>query len=522
MRHAGKLASWIAGKFGYTHRDSSADRRPIIVRGFNAAAVNRLTQNWTTTNLSSDAELRYALPTLRARSRDQAINNDYAKKFIHLCKINVVGPSGVTLQVRPKDDNGLIDKPAGQAIEAAWREWGSAPNCDVTGRLSWLDIQKLFIESIMRDGEVIIRLARGYAGNKFKFALQLLEADHLDETLNTELPNGAIIRMGVELNEWRRPVAYHILTKHPGDWAYTASIRTQNRERIPADEIIHAYLTDRIGQTRGIPWMACAMTRLNNLGAYEEAEIIASRVSASKMGIVYTPSGTDYQGDDKQDNNIIQEVEPGLITQLPHGWEFKEFDPTHPGQNFEGFIKATLRGIASGLGVSYNSLASDLESVNYSSMRAGSIEERDAWKILQAFTIQTLCQPIFAEWLKLSILVQAIPLPNVKSDKYSAAYWQPRGWDWVDPMRDEEANILAINNGLKSRTMIAMERGFDLEDIADQLAAEEKMFKEKGVALAKPNQPSVGVSVSADADDDASADDKEKSKGGKLYAVSQQ
>jgi len=141
------------------------------------------------------------------------------------------------------------------------------------------------------------------------------------------------------------------------------------------------------------------------------------------MGIVYTPSGTDYQGDDKQDNNIIQEVEPGLITQLPHGWEFKEFDPTHPGRTSRAY-QGTLRGIASGLGVSYNSLASDLESVNYSSMRAGSIEERDAWKISRLHH-SDLCQPIFAEWLKLSILVQPYPC-KCQIRQYSAAYCSPR------------------------------------------------------------------------------------------------
>ncbi|MBT7026249.1 MAG: phage portal protein [Verrucomicrobia bacterium] len=44
-------------------------------------------------------------------------------------------------------------------------------------------------------------------------------------------------------------------------------------ERIPASEIIHPFITDRIAQTRGTPWMVSAMTRLQMLGAYEEAEL---------------------------------------------------------------------------------------------------------------------------------------------------------------------------------------------------------------------------------------------------------
>ncbi|MCK7513853.1 MAG: ATP-dependent Clp protease proteolytic subunit [Desulfobacterales bacterium] len=53
--------------------------------------------------------------------------------------------------------------------------------------------------------------------------------------------------------------------------------------RIPAEQILHTFITERINQPRGVPWMHSAMTRLNNLGAYEEAEIVAARIGAAKM-----------------------------------------------------------------------------------------------------------------------------------------------------------------------------------------------------------------------------------------------
>ncbi|MCI0539082.1 MAG: phage portal protein [Verrucomicrobiales bacterium] len=71
------------------------------------------------------------------------------------------------------------------------------------------------------------------------------------------------------------------------------------------------------------------------------------------------------------------EVSPGQFETRPVGFEFQTFDPQHPTQAFPFFVKTFLRGIASGLGVSYNTLANELEGVNFSSIRAGVSDERE-------------------------------------------------------------------------------------------------------------------------------------------------
>ena len=85
------------------------------------------------------------------------------------------------------------------------------------GRLSWCDSQKLAIKSVARDGELLIRHVTGRdVPNPFNYAFQLLEPDQLDEDFTAILPNGNFVFMGIEHNRWGRPVAYHILTQHPG------------------------------------------------------------------------------------------------------------------------------------------------------------------------------------------------------------------------------------------------------------------------------------------------------------------
>ena len=77
------------------------------------------------------------------------------------------------------------------------------------------------------------------------------------------------------------------------------------------------------------------------------------------------------------------DAEAGSFGVLPPGYKFESWDPDYPHQNYENFVKARLRSIASGLGIAYHTLANDLSDVNFSSARAGTLEERDNWIVLQ-------------------------------------------------------------------------------------------------------------------------------------------
>ncbi|OPY74728.1 MAG: Phage portal protein, lambda family [Syntrophorhabdus sp. PtaU1.Bin058] len=470
--------------------------RTNIKRAYAAAAMNRLTADWPTNNLSSDAEIRIDLKALRARSRNLSINTDHGRRFIWMVVSNVVGARGVGLSMRVKDANDSLDTVANKLIVDAFTRWAKRGTCDVTGELSWIDVQRLAMMNIPRDGEVIIRKVRGF-DNPFAFALQLIEADHLDDTLNQSLPNGNEIRMGVERDPWGRPVAYHILTQHPGEYMYKAN---GNRyERIPATDINHAYVKERITQSRGVPWMHASMPRMKNVSGYEDAEIIGARASASKMGIVQSPKGNEFAGDDVDEKgNVIQEVEPGTVTQLPKGWEWKEFDPTHPAGNFGPFMKATLRSIASGLLVSYEGLTGDLEGVTYSSIRAGLLAERDIWRLFQKWFIDTVLTDIFESWLKMALFTQQIKLPFSKYEKFNSPIWRPRGWAWVDPLKDITALEKGIALGVDSRTNALLEEGESLEETFEELATEEKLADEKKISIKPGTTQSIDQALLTD------------------------
>ena len=453
-------------------------------RSYSAAAIGRLTNDWTTSSGTPDQELKAALRILRARSRNLVANNDYGKRFLNILKTNVVGAQGIGLQVRAKDSGGQLDVGANNMLESAFKDWGKVGSCTVDGKMSWIDCQKLFLETVAKDGEVIVKPIPGWKHNKYGFALQFIEADHLDENYSTVLQSGNEVRLGIEFDKWGRPVRYNMLKKHPGELLSGQVYHLSKYDQIPADAIIHKFLIERPRQSRGVPWMVTPMLRMKILDGYEEAELVASRTAASKMGFFKSPDGDGYTGDDQDDDEItITEAEPGLFEQLPAGVDFVKWDPDHPTTAFDAFSKSILRGIASGLNVSYVTLANDLEGVNYSSIRQGALDDRDAWRVLQTWIVEHFCQQIWELWLNMALTTGAVPLPPGKYEKFNNVIWRPRGWQWVDPDKEGKANERAVSDGFKSLQDVASEQGRDIADIFEALKNEKELAEQYGLKL---------------------------------------
>lgn len=445
-------------------------------RQYQAAKLERLTASWSTTQQSINKDLQQGGKVLRTRARDLSVNNDYARKYMQMVVSNVVGSNGIGLQVKSKTPKGKLNTKANRQVEQGWKEWNNARNCAFDTRLSFVEMQRLFIETAARDGEVLVRIIRD--DSKFGLKLQFLDSNRLNEELNKELADGACIKMGIEFDYTGKPIAYHI-NQYLDDQIYNHGVT----ERIPAENMIHCFMGERPEQIRGATWMASAMSRMQMLGAYEEAELVAARIGACKMGFYTSEAGDSYIGEEDHEGNLISQAEAGIFEQLPAGTSFTAFDPTHPTSAFKDFNKAILRGISSGLGVAYNSLSSDLEGVSYSSIRSGTIEERDQWRVKQSWMINHFMMPIYERWLSMQLLTNSIGLGMTQYESLLDVRWQAKSWNWVDPLKDIKASVEGINAGIKTRSEVISEQGGDIEDVFDQLAYEQELAKEKGLNL---------------------------------------
>lgn len=495
-------------------------------RSFDAAQFTRLTEDWYAPLTTGDSELRTRIRTIRNRMRELRRNNPYARRFLQSLENNVFSADGVTLQMKAGDWATIkdpvtkkskaefkLDDYANRVIETAWYDWARDPL--ISGGMSLGAAMRVALTNTACDGDTLTKFLRGTQFNKYGFALQLFEGDIIDDLRNDSVRGqgaqptpGNQVRMGVEVNPYMRPVAYWLLQNYPGDWQYwgTNGIWSDRFEAVTNDQpnFVHLFVKERITLVRGISWMVTAGAPMQMLDGFDEAAVVAARTGASKMGFFQrpVPDGAHYAGDDDGVGNLQMDAEPGAFEELPYGMEFKEWNPAYPSEAYAHFVKACLRRIASGLGMSYNTLASDLEGVNYSSLRAGVLDEREQYKAIQTWFIDRWLRPVFEAWLEAALLSGQINLPFTKLAKFNAPTFRPRRWDWVDPMRDVQADILAINNRLKTRNQVIAENGQgDFEDTIDEIAREEKYAADKGVNFPAieqtPQQIKTGASVQA-------------------------
>jgi lambda family phage portal protein len=461
----------------------------IARRSYAAAEVNNLTASFSGEHVSINEDLERSLRVMRSRSRQLYKDNDYVKKFMRMVQNHVVGPNGFTLSVPCLRADGSIDEADKAVVEKAFAKWSKRGVCDVTGRLSRTQLERLLALMWARDGEFIVRRVRDRSLNVFGYALQVLDPVLLDESYRADFPDGRRIRLGVETNTWGRPIAYHFR-------ADVESAFGAKRVRVPADEIWHHFIQEEPGQVRGVPWIHSAMRRLNDLGGYIQAAIIAARVGASNAGFFIPPAdstgnagalASDTTTDGEGNTELVRDATPGTFEELPPGYDFKQFDPDYPHQNFGAFVKAMLQGVSSGMGADYVTLANDLEGVNFSSIRSGKLEVQDEWMCLQGSFKEAFHDPLGPEWLTMGFVSgELAPLPVSKFEKFNVFVWQGRRWPWVDPFKDAQARVLEIDNGLNSYSGVMRELGRDPDTVWREL---EKDKQRIGKLLNKPAAP---------------------------------
>ena len=233
----------IAGFLGYA--------RPVRSTGFAAAQVDRLTAALAQETRNINDVLRYDLRRLRARSRQAAQNNPYARRFVKMVVNNVAGPTPFRLQSKVKFKTGNLDTTANRRMEEEWGLWGKVGNCELSGRHSLSEILRLLVKILATDGELLLRRYRGKEYGRHGYQVQLIDVDRLDDMKNQALPGGGAIHMGVQVDAQNRPVGYHLLKRKPAHWISGARGET---EFVPADDVLHVFIPDAAEQVRGIPW----------------------------------------------------------------------------------------------------------------------------------------------------------------------------------------------------------------------------------------------------------------------------
>ncbi len=438
------------------------------LRKYEGASVGRRTKNWRTPSSSANTEIAQSLPALRNRSRALVRDNCYAKRGISVIRENVVG-TGIIMQV-----NGPSESKS-RKIDSLFDSWAEETWIDYDGRHDIYGLQSLAITAVAESGEVLIRRRRPKSSDNIPVPLQLqvLEADHLDGSINAEPAKGNTIIQGIEFDSNGQRVAYHLTSDHPGD-QNTYKKSTQS-VRIPASDILHLYDCSRAGQVRGVPWLAPAIIKLRDLDEFEDAQLIRQKIAACFSAFV-EDSEFASESNPIVDKPLVDRVEPGIIEHLPAGKKITFGIP--PGvQGYKEFITTHLMAIASALGVTYEALTGDLSQVNFSSARMGWLEfQRNITGWQQRIMVAQFLRPLWG-WF-----VQAASLAGYDPARLYPAMTMPRR-EMIDPTKEIQATIKAIRAGLMTLPEAIKMYGYDAHKQLAEIAATNTEIDKLGLTL---------------------------------------
>jgi lambda family phage portal protein len=415
--------------------------------------------DWVSVNANDpNEETKSAIAPGREKVRSLAQNNPYALKAINVVVSETVG-SGIVPNIQGRN------KTETKLLQQLWKEWADTTNCDYYGQQNFYALQASVMKSIVESGEAL--LIKGLEQNGPK--LKQLEADYID----TNRDDGNV-KQGIELDQKERRTKYWLFTKHPGG-------KLASAESIPVDakQVIHAYRKDRPGQLRGITWAHAVVEKLKDFDDYQYATLVRQKIAACFGGFITTPdSGGGLTASQlKAKRQAEFDLQPNTWRYLNPGEDVKLASP--PGvDGYDSFNRETLRAIANGFGVSYESLSGDYSQSNYSSSRMGHLQMRKnieswRWNII----VPQFCEPafeMFKEWVRLT---KGIKPESIKCE------WVPPAYSMIDPSKEIESLKKEVRAGFKSYGQALLELGQDPERTLEEVAKWNLEFDNAKVVL---------------------------------------
>ncbi len=460
-----------------------------MYRTFAAGESSGADQNFRPRLRSGDADVKRAYKLVTARCRDQAQNNPLISGAIERICANVIR-TGVHPQFKFKTSDDKLDR----LVNGRWRKlfnrWSHY--CDFSGHDSYGALQRLGLRHMWSDGQYLIhRVYDTSMVGIVPLRLELLEFDQLDAMVDGVLPTGNVARKGIEYDPATgRPLAYHLLDHHPGDYLAIGSRVTSNR--VPASEIIHVWDRKRISQYSGISWMVAVVMEAYRMEDFRHITQDAARTQAMLFGFLKSafpgfnlgpgiPTGgqtSPFSPAATGADDAPTEFQPNSIQKVPTGTEVAWSSPTHPGQNYEPFVKDSQRWQSAGVGMSFEAYTNNYTDSSYASARSGSLEERLSYRSQQRFVEEKINRKIMAWFIEAAFIAQLAPvqMPGYAKDPHlyhEMAEGQFPGWGWVDPTNDANAAEKLLSLTLDTRRRQSAQRGQDWDEDLDTLMDEE-------------------------------------------------
>ena len=469
----------------------------VLNKGYSHAGASHTKRNLKGFVVSSGSpaeDIDYNNYTLRQRSRILFQSAPVATAALKRQRTNIVGPG---LRLKCAIDRDVLGLTEAQAeawerhTQAEFALWANRKQtCDATGVNTFYGIQQLVALAWPMSGDVFTLIEREEPTKFAPYSLRLrvLEADRVRtpdtlESVNAgtvvaplaglttaRLENGNTIYDGVEVNPRGKIVAYHIANTYPYhmDAVETKFARvTAYGENTGLPNILHIMDSERPEQYRGVPYLAQAIEPLLQMRRFTEAQITAAIIQSFFSAFVTTEAadpnslpmnevggGEGGDADVSHDPNEY-EMGPGTTISLRPGEDVKFATPTSPNTGFDKFMRAMCEQVGAALEIPADLLLMQFNS-SYSASRAALMEAWKGFRMRREWLTDDFCRPVYEIWLTEAVARGRISAPGFLTDPiirqaYLGSEWIGPAQGQLDPVKEVNAAILAVDNGFSTR-----------------------------------------------------------------------
>lgn len=422
-------------------------------RGYEAARNDRRTAGWRILNDGELAPLQ-EIDIVKKRSRDLYRNNPYAYKAHNSIADNTTG-------------TGILPAINDDRLKKVWRDWAGSVNADFDQNLTFYGIQNLCMRTMSVHGSVLV-LRIKTKDKTLPLELKVITSKFLDVSKDTDKTKaGGFIKGGIEFDKSGKRKGYWIYPQDPDLNFTTESVFWKS------DDVIHLFQVEEPGQVQGVPFGAASIMSLRDYDDYADAQLMRQKIAACFSVFITKTDGELIDGEAEE---RLEKVEPGIIEHLEPGKQVSFASPP-AAEGYGEYSRNVLSSIASGFGVSYESMTGDLSNVNFSSGRMGWLEYQRRISNWQEFIIiPKLCGKVWIWFVEAGVLAGTIP-----GNAPQSIEWTAPGRQMIDPAKEIKGLTDQVRAGLMSWQEAVRKLGYSPEEILEEMKISAKLFDEAGL-----------------------------------------
>ena len=419
-----------------------------------------------------------ALPLYLLRAT--AISDPLVRSLVQLTQNGVVGD----VEIKP-DFSCIKNTRKRTAVKELWDEFCRAP--DTGGKTTMLALQRAIVGQFFVDGRI---LATVKFHNDYPQGIAV-------QTINRELLESSLVfgsndphNLGEIRSKESGRITHYRMLKDPPTNGILRSLSPiiaggggGEKIDIPAE-----YIFDWLNDGRADKFDASVSPLLSSLRGLrtveemDDAALKSLKVSTQTMGFYKKDTGAETVRSGGADDEELADKTPdyldaGIISELPQGWEFQPFSPTHPNINSVAVRKDLLQVLCMAAGTEYLSVAGDASGANFSSLKHFALKNTKQYRRMARAMVNSILAPILKIWINHISLTGKVALTANDIRAVCGCVWIYPTQPGVEPLKDLKFGEGAVRTFALSPENFAAQNG---GNVLENVRALAKMYLSAG------------------------------------------